>query len=435
LKQVPNDADSLALRSSLLREKGDVAGALAAAKEAVSSNPNSATGQFALGRAHEASREFEPAIAAFNKAAQLDSSFVDVDLELAGLYLAAGQVDSADTWAHSALKKAPESLAAMLAVSAVTLAKRDVEAAEPLIRRLTARLPNEPNVLSKVGQLELLKHNRVAAQAAYEKALDADASNTEALAGFVGIQLQAKRYDPVKRRIEAAVQKAPRNGQLLVVSARAYAVMNDYARAEQLLRSAIEVSPDLIDGYSLLARVLVAEGKADGALKEMENLSARRPDVPGPHVMAGFIYGIQQKTSDAKAAYRRALAIDPNTPLAANNLAYLLAADGESLDEALQLAQLAKQRMPNASDAADTLGWVYFKKGLYRPAVEALREAHMRAPNDVTIQYHLGLALHRSGSPEEARRLLEVALKASPTAPEAAAARQAIALPASGGAR
>ena len=435
LSKAPNDASALALRSSLLREKGDVAGAMSAAKEAVTANPNSASAQFALGRAHEASREVDLAIAAFQRAAQLDANFVDVDLELAGLYLETGQVDAADTWAQSALKKAPESIPALLAVSSVSLAKRDVQAAEPVIRRLTARLPRDPRVLNKVGQLELLKRNRAGAQAAYEKVLETDASNTEALAGFVGIQLQAKRYDLVKSRINAAVQKSPKDGQLLVISARAHAVMQDYARAEQLLRSAIEVSPDLMDGYSLLARILVVEGKADTALKEMEALAARKPDLPGPHLMAGFIYGIQQKKSEAKAAYRRALDIDPKTPIAANNLAYLMADDGENLDEALELAQLAKQMMPKASDVSDTLGWVYYKRGLYGPAVDALREARERAPNDVTIQYHLGLALHRSGQTDEGRKLLEGALKASPAASEAEAARNAIASSARGGAR
>jgi Flp pilus assembly protein TadD len=208
--------------------------------------------------------------------------------------------------------------------------------------------------------------------------------------------------------------------------------MKDYPRAEQLLRSAIEADPNSTDAYSLLARLLVVEGKADAALKEMESLAARRPDLAGPHVMAGFIYQTQQKRAEAKAAYRRALAIDPRTPVAANNLAYLLADDGESLDEALQLAQLAKSRMPSASYVSDTLGWVFFKRGLYQSSVEALREASKKSPNDVGIQYHLGLALHRLGDTGEARRVLEGALKASPSAPEAVAARQALGVAATG---
>ena len=51
-------------------------------------------------------------------------------------------------------------------------------------------------------------------------------------------------------------------------------------------------------------------------------------------------------------------------PVAANNLAWMFAETGENLDMALQLAQAATRRVPEQPEIQDTLGWIYYKKGL-----------------------------------------------------------------------
>jgi Flp pilus assembly protein TadD len=77
----------------------------------------------------------------------------------------------------------------------------------------------------------------------------------------------------------------------------------------------------------------------------------------------------------AETAYRHALEITPETPIAANNLAWIIAENGGNLDEALQLATLAVTKSPRSAGFYDTLGWVYLKKGLNSPAVEQMRKA------------------------------------------------------------
>jgi tetratricopeptide (TPR) repeat protein len=103
--------------------------------------------------------------------------------------------------------------------------------------------------------------------------------------------------------------------------------------------------------------------------------------------------------------YRKALSLDQNSTFAANNLAWLYAIHGKgNLDEAVRLAQSAVQSNPEVSSFVDTLGWVYYKKGLYSVAAEQLRKARQRdetvarrnngAPSP-TFHYHLGAAAGR----------------------------------------
>ena len=106
--------------------------------------------------------------------------------------------------------------------------------------------------------------------------------------------------------------------------------------------------------------------------------------------------------------------ITPDTPIAANNLAAMLADNGENLDRALELAQTAKAQLPQNAQASDTLGWVYYKKGLGSLAISALQEGVKQDPANPVIHYHLGLAFLQNGDKPEARAALERALRLKP---------------------
>jgi len=78
---------------------------------------------------------------------------------------------------------------------------------------------------------------------------------------------------------------------------------------------------------------------------------------------------------------------------------------------ALQLAQTAKSQLPNRHEVDDTLGWIYYKKGLSSMAIEALSASTQKQPDNPSYNYHLALALHQNGNKDEAKKLLEKALK------------------------
>jgi tetratricopeptide (TPR) repeat protein len=75
--------------------------------------------------------------------------------------------------------------------------------------------------------------------------------------------------------------------------------------------------------------------------------------------------------------------------------------------------------LPDSSDVADTLGWVYYQKGAYESAIGLLQEAlklrgKSNIPEDPGIHYHLGLAYEKAGKPGLARQQLEQVLKLDP---------------------
>ena len=97
-----------------------------------------------------------------------------------------------------------------------------------------------------------------------------------------------------------------------------------------------------------------------------------------------------------------------------NNLAWLLAENGGNLDEALDLARTANEKLPNNAAILDTIGWVYYKKGIYSSAVEQLNQCVEKFPRVAPCQYHLGFSYFKSGSREKAKLLLNQALRLDP---------------------
>jgi Flp pilus assembly protein TadD len=86
----------------------------------------------------------------------------------------------------------------------------------------------------------------------------------------------------------------------------------------------------------------------------------------------------------------------------------------------MNMAQTARRGMPDSPNAADTLGWAYYQKGIYQSAIgqfqEALKLGEKRGePDDAAVHYHLGMAYEKTNQTGLARQQLEKAIKLSPS--------------------
>ena len=209
--------------------------------------------------------------------------------------------------------------------------------------------------------------------------------------------------------------------------------------AEAEFRRALEIDPNYLAAYSALAALFVNTNQQQRAIEEYRKIVERRPDNAAIYTLIGMLEMNQQNIDGAIESYKKALAQDQNAVFAANNLAWLYAVHGKgNLDEAVRLAQSAVQASPEVPSFVDTLGWVYYKKGLYGPAAEQLKkaiavdESAARRNNSSptpTYRYHLGVALAAKGEKAAARREIENALRLSEKIPfpEANEARKALA--------
>ena len=67
---------------------------------------------------------------------------------------------------------------------------------------------------------------------------------------------------------------------------------------------------------------------------------------------------------------------------------------------------------------ADTLGWVYLKKGLTGSALQVFQNNVKKDPKNPSYRYHLGAALLASGDKLRAKDELQKALQSGPSSDE-----------------
>jgi Tfp pilus assembly protein PilF len=128
----------------------------------------------------------------------------------------------------------------------------------------------------------------------------------------------------------------------------------------------------------------------------------------------------------ARQSYQDALKVDPGSYQSMSNLALLYADHGGSLSDALELAQKAKAGQPDDAGVNDTLGWIYYKQGLYRTAVQILEPVVARNPQAAKFQFHLGMAYLAAGQPTQAHTSLQTALQSGLSGEDARSAQEAL---------
>jgi tetratricopeptide (TPR) repeat protein len=191
-------------------------------------------------------------------------------------------------------------------------------------------------------------------------------------------------------------------------------------KAEAALLKASDLNKSDATPLLLLAQVYSSQGAADKAAASAQNAIQHNPMDPRAYFLSGGIEENQGHWQKAQELYQKTLQVQPDFPLASNNLAYVMLEHGENSDVALTLAQTARQKLPDNPSVADTLAWAYYKKGTYHLAIDLLEEAIKKAPDNASLHYHLGLAYQKIDEKSKAKAHLERTLQLSPAFDHAA---------------
>lgn len=260
------------------------------------------------------------------------------------------------------------------------------------------------------GYLQMGRGDTAGALGAFQRALALDPKANDALRMVTLLAVGNKKNSEAWRLFNERLSEEPNNPELLVLAADLHAAENDKVREEEALLKLLQVAPNRLDAYGRLGHMYVSQRRLDEARRRFEELATQSPKSAAAPTMIGYIHELQQNTNEAKKAYERALVVDSRAAIAANNLAWLYTVEGTKLDEAVQLAQTAKQEMPDEAAVDDTLAMAYYKKELPQLGIPILLEGIKKQPKNAVFQYHLGLAYAKAGDDKRARAALQQAL-------------------------
>jgi len=414
LARAPNYSPGLILKAQWLTRENKLDEALIAAKAAVAADPQSATANFTQAVAHDRRKEKSEAITFYNEVLRLNPRAAAAQVELSRLSLTTGDAAAALKYAEEAHQTQPTSLDARVALARSLVVSGNSARADTEIADLLKNAPNAAAVHAVSGLHEARKHNVAGARREYLRALELSPGFLEAIGGLTYLDLAAKEWPQAIARLDAEIRNQPNNAALLALLASAHGAAGAPDKEEQALRRAVTVDPRFSAGYEMLARFYIRQHRIDEARAEFDAIAKRDPSAIQARTMVGMLLEQQGKPDEARKAYEAAVNGTGGAPVAANNLAFIYAERGTNLDVALQLATTAKQRLPDDASVDDTIGWIYYKKGLPAMAVRPLEDSLQKRPDTPDVLVHLGLAYAKLGESAKARAAFERALKLQP---------------------
>jgi len=287
--------------------------------------------------------------------------------------------------------------------------------------------PNNPDARYQAGYLAWEEKDYKRAEQIFGELYKANPKDARGLIGVIETMASQDKMGDAIKVMEDSVSRDPQRRDFRLALANMYVRDQRFDSAINLLQELLKSDPKSSDILLRLAETQRRKGDINTAIETFRRASQSAPTDPRPLLQLGLLMDGTGRREQAKPIYEQILKIQPDQPVALNNLAFIKAEEGQDLDEALTMAQRARQGMPNSPDIMDTLGWIYLKKNLSDDAIRTFKELLQAEPNRATYHYHYGMALLQKGDKPSAKRELETAIKFNPSKDDAGKIRQLLA--------
>ena len=301
----------------------------------------------------------------------------DVRLNYARLLVAAKRNPDARKQFELLVEQFPQNAEVMMAVALLAIQANDYESAETQLKRALDSGYAEPD-LARVYLGQVTEERK-----RYDEALkwygsvQSGEQYINAQSRYAGVLAKQGRLPDARKHLQQVnTQNAQQRVQLTQAEAQLLRDASAYQEAFDLLGLALQKMPDY-------------------------------PDLLYDHAMAAEKVN---RVDVLEASLRKLIELKPDHAHAYNALGYTLADRNERLSEAEELIGKALKLAPNDAFIMDSMGWVLYRMGRNREALDFLQRAYTLRP-DGDIAAHLGEVLWAVGQQDEARKLWTDALR------------------------
>ncbi|MGA2201520.1 MAG: tetratricopeptide repeat protein [Terriglobales bacterium] len=428
VKAKPDDQDAQVYKGEIEIRSGRASDAVNTLQAVLKNDPDNAVAHYQQGLAFDQLGNTNRAEAEWRDAVRLRPDIVEAHRALAGVAIHRSDASALAQEADQIIALQPSAPDGYLLRAVADIDRKNYATADENIHRSLEKQPNNPGAYVQLGNLRMAQTQFADAQRAYQQALDQDPNSTDALGGVLNVDLVQKQPDRAIATAKTQLAIYPKNvgfhimmGQLLLEQKK------DLAGAEQEFKQASDLDKKNSEAMVKLGLVQNLRGATDQALQTYLDGAKINPKEVAFYLLAGGIYEAKQDWDNAKQQYQKVLQIQPDNPLASNNLAYVMLEQGGNVEVAFAMAQTARRQLPDNPNSADTLGWAFYHKGVYTSAITQFKAALKKEPDNALFNYHLGLAYAKSGQAALARQQLDRVLKINPNFPDVDQLRRALA--------
>ncbi len=171
-----------------------------------------------------------------------------------------------------------------------------------------------------------------------------------------------------------------------------YAKLNRYEDAMLYLEQVVTAGTHLERVQQcrfILAVIYAVSGRKRLAAFELGKLLESGYKPASVYAALAFVAWEQSDVDKCLEYYTKSLEIDSENVTALNGLGYVLACEDKDLTKALSCCKKAAQANPKSAACLDSLGWVYYKLGLYSDAKKYLEMAEQIDGENEEIAEHI----------------------------------------------
>jgi len=319
-------------------QAGDLPAAMAAARQAVALAPDHPGARNLFGAALLGAGHATDAVIELERAAQLARNDAAILGNLGQAYAAVGRHDDAYQTFRKASRIEPRSLHYAQGAAIALAQQGKFTEAEPLLRRLTARFPDDPAPWFNLGNLYRDQQQLPAAEQGFRAALARDPGYSEAHNSL---------------------------GSVLHAQLR-------FTEAEAEYRACIATRPDHVPAQLNLVSVLIDDGRFAAAEDACRALLTRAPELPEAHRFLATSLSKRGNSVAALPAYARAAALAPDDPDAQRSYGGALAEAGY-MHKALRVLRHAARLAPDPERLQQLLSSLFLTQGIYADGWSAYR--------------------------------------------------------------
>jgi len=407
----PKDTDALLQRSIIDLETGKVEEAEGDLHQVIEFVPNSAEAHFALAAVFRTRGMVRNERQELTESLRLNPNLLPARLWLVQSLLVAEENQSA----LSVVDQAPALQRQILALVvernwALLFLGRTKEVKTILDQAL--RYGRFPELVLQDAVLKMKAGDYAGARTDAEEVLQQNPEEARAARIVVDSYVAQNQNAKAGERLAQMVAAHPQSAALQGLAGQWFETLHQNAAARQAFAAARAADPKAVSNNLSLAELDLEENQIEAARQEAQKALKSDPKNIKALLLCGEVEDRSGQPDAAAGYYREVLRADENNLMALNNLASNLTA--QDPDEALTLAQRAMEAAPDNPGVEDTLGWIYYRKGMYQAALEYLKAATTKAPNP-RRRLHLGLAYLKLGERDLGQRMVALAVSADPT--------------------
>jgi tetratricopeptide (TPR) repeat protein len=397
------------------------------------------------------------ALAAAEKALEIDPNLTDAKLRVAEILVDVGYRDGDEEKIQRGQQMVKEVLedgipnaSALMVMAKIDLAQQKVDEAIDGLRAAIELDPSNPQAHFVLGTALSVKGEGPAARTELARALEIDPGMLEARRVLARVHAslgeheyaieEGRRYLAAKpdstqtrillaqslvilRRMDAAlaelnaIPEEERNADVLYALGRVHLGMGNDLEARKYLTTANELMPTHHDILRNLVRLDQKEDRFAESVVRVDAALEAEPENAKLRTLSGLVALMDNRSDDAEKAFQKAIEIDPTDSAGYEQLARLYAKTGR-LNEAVTTYEAAIEARPEDPNLHYFLGTLYSFGGAQDKAIERYESAIRYGPDLAYPKNDLAYIYAESG--ENLDRALDLAQDAKAALPDTA---------------